>query len=151
MALQPLITIVHVGCNQGRHNAVLWSNTTAMEPKITRALLLFATVFTFGYTRAAEPLRMPADKHSVLQRNLDRALSKNLAFPLLEKGDMTGEVYVSFVIDKEGRIEVKECSSANERLKAYVLRKLSRIDIGDNPDGSWKTTHMLFNFRPEKA
>ena len=64
---------------------------------------------------------------------------------------MIGEVYVSFVINKEGRIEVIECSSANEQLKAFVLRKLSRIDIGENPDGSWKTTHMMFNFRPEKA
>ena len=122
-----------------------------MKTTISRTLLLFATVFTFGYTRAAEPLRLPADKHNTLQRTLDRALNKNLAFPLLESGDMTGEVYVSFVIDKEGRIEVKECSSPNERLKAYVLRKLSRIDIGENPEGSWKTTHMLFNFRPEKA
>jgi hypothetical protein len=151
MTLRPFITIAGKRCNQGRYNAVLWSNTTAMKPMITRTLLLFATVFTFGYTRAAEPLRMPADKHTTLQRDLDRALSKNLAFPLLEKGNMTGEVYVSFVIDKEGRIEVKECSSANEQLKAYVLRKLSRIDIGDNPEGSWKTTHMIFNFRPEKA
>ena len=64
---------------------------------------------------------------------------------------MSGEVYVSFVIDKEGRIEVLECSSPNAQLKAYVLRKLARIDIGDNPEGSWKTTHMLFNFHPEHS
>jgi len=46
---------------------------------------------------------------------------------------------------------VIDCRSANERLKDYVLRKLARIDIGDNPDGSWKTTHMVFNFHPEKS
>ena len=70
---------------------------------------------------------------------------------MLEKADMTGEVYVSFVIDKEGRIEVLECSSPNAELKAYVLRKLARIDVGENPEGSWKTTHMLFNFHNEKG
>ena len=91
-----------------------------MKTTITRTLLLFATVFTFGYT-------------------------------LLDRADMTGEVFVSFVINTEGRIEVLECNSANERLKSYVLRKLARIDIGDNPEGSWKTTHMRFNFHREKA
>lgn len=120
---------------------------------ISRSLLLLATVFTLGYARAAEPLRIGGDaaKRSALERSLDRALSNNLSYPLLEKADMTGEVYVSFVIDKEGRIEVLECSSPNAELKAYVLRKLARIDIGENPEGSWKTTHMLFNFHNEKG
>lgn len=120
---------------------------------ISRSLLLLATVFTLGYARAAEPLRIGGDaaKRSALERSLDRALSNNLSYPLLEKADMTGEVYVSFVIDKEGRVEVLECSSPNAELKAYVLRKLARIDIGENPEGSWKTTHMLFNFHNEKG
>jgi hypothetical protein len=64
---------------------------------------------------------------------------------------MLGEVFVSFVIDKEGKVEVVHCSSDNEALRAYVLRKLSRIDIGENPDGMWKTTHLHIVFRPEKA
>lgn len=122
-----------------------------MRTVISRSLFLLATVFTLGYARAAEPVRMkPLTKRSTLERTLDRALSNTLAYPLLAKDDMTGEVYVSFVINKEGRIEVIDSSSPNEKLKAYVLRKLARIDIGDNPDGSWKTTHMVFNFRPEK-
>ena len=124
-----------------------------MRTIISRSLLLLATVFTFGHARAAEPLRIGGNtaKRSALERSLDRALSNNLTYPLLEKADMTGEVYVSFVIDKEGKIEVLECSSPNEALKAYVLRKLSHIDIGQNPEGSWKTTHMLFNFHHEKG
>ncbi len=124
-----------------------------MKTIISRSLLLLATVFTFGYARAAEPLRIGSNtaKRSALERSLDRALNNNLSFPLLAKSDMTGEVYVSFVIDKEGKIEVLECSSPNQELKAYVLRKLSRIDIGENPEGSWKTTHMLFNFHSERG
>jgi hypothetical protein len=55
------------------------------------------------------------------------------------------------VIDKEGRLEVLECNSANNDLKEYVLRKLQRIDIGDNPDGVWRTTHMRIAFKPEKV
>ena len=37
------------------------------------------------------------------------------------------------------------------RDRAYVLRKLARIDVGENPDGIWKTTHMVVDFHPEKS
>lgn len=84
-----------------------------------------------------------------MQRNLDRALNRNISFPLLTDQDMKGQVYVSFVIDKEGKVEVLSCHSENVALTEYVLRKLARIDIGENPDGIWKTTHMRFNFRAE--
>lgn len=122
-----------------------------MKTIITRSTLLIAALFTFALAQAAEPVRMKTTaKPGTLERNLDRALNRHLSFPLTAKGDMTGEVYVSFVIDKEGRVEVLECNSANEQLKAYVLRKLARIDVGENPDGIWKTTHMRISFKPER-
>ena len=131
---------------------------------ITRNLLVFASVLTFGYTRAAEPVHPvsalapaghpersegAAAERSAMDRSLDRALSRHLSFPLLEKGDMTGKVYVSFAIDKEGQLEVLSCASTNDRLSAYVLRKLARVDVGTNPDGISKTTHMVIDFHPE--
>ena len=127
--------------------------TTTMKPRILRFTLLLATVLTLGPSRATEPLFANSNvaKRSTLERNLDRALNKHLSFPLLDSKDMTGEVYVSFVIDKEGRVEVLDCNSANEDLREYVLRKLSRIDIGDNPQGIWRTTHMHITFRPEAS
>jgi len=123
-----------------------------MRTVIHRSLILFVTACTIGLTQAAEPVRMKsANKRTSLERTLHRALNNHLAYPLLSKEDMNGDVHVSFVIDKEGRIQVVDASSANEPLKAYVLRKLAHIDIGDNPDGSWKTTHMVFHFHPEGA
>ena len=105
-----------------------------------------------GIARAAEPFRKPnSAKRTTMERSLERALNNNLSYPLLEKGDMNGEVTVSLVIDREGKVVVLESRSTNERLKAYVLRKLARIDIGDNPEGSWKTTHIRFSFRPERG
>ena len=131
--------------------AVNNQHRTAMNNRILRTTLLLASVITLGYSRAAEPVvpSAPANHRSSLERSLDRALNKHLSYPLLEKADMTGEVMVSFVIDKEGKLEVLQCSSANDRLKAYVLRKLARIDIGDNPEGIWRTSHIKFTFRPE--
>lgn len=123
-----------------------------MKRRLIRLTLVFASVFTLGYARAAEPVRMDAPaKRTATERSLERALNRHLSFPLLEQGDMTGKVYVSFVIDKEGKIEVIACNSNNEQLKAYVLRKLARIDVGENPNGIWKTTHMVVDFHPEKS
>lgn len=123
-----------------------------MKRQLIRLTLVFASVLTLGYARAAEPVRMNAPAaRTAMERSLDRALSRHLSFPLLEQGDMTGKVYVSFVIDKEGKVEVTQCASSNERLRAYVLRKLAKVDIGENPDGIWKTTHMVIDFHPEKS
>ena len=133
--------------------AVNHQTTTAMKICILRSLLLLATVLTFGYAQATEPIFANSNvaKRTTLERNLDRALNKQLSYPLLDRKDMTGEVYVSFVIDKEGHIEVLECRSVNDDLRDYVLRKLARIDIGENPQGIWRTTHMHITFKPEHS
>ncbi|WKZ65493.1 MAG: hypothetical protein QY325_12060 [Flavobacteriales bacterium] len=122
-----------------------------MKTPITRYLLVLASVLTMGYARAAEPVVRPVARTeaSALDRSLERALSRHMTFPWLAQGDMTGKVYVSFNIDTEGKVQVLSCSSANERLKDYVLRKLARVDIGDNPDGIWRTTHLVIDFHPE--
>lgn len=133
--------------------AVNHQTITAMKTRIHRIVLLLATVLTFGHSRAAEPIFTNSNvaKRTTLERNLDRALNKHLSYPLLDRKDMSGEVYLSFVIDKEGRVEVLECNSSNQDLREYVLRKLARIDIGDNPQGIWRTTHMRITFRPEHS
>lgn len=129
------------------------NNTTAMKTTlITRTALTLATVLSLGFTQAAEPVRLDTgSKRTALERNLDRALNRYMTFPVDKQADLTGEVFVSFVIDKEGRVEVIDCNSTNERLKEHVLNKLARIDIGENPDGIWRTTHMRISFRPERS
>ncbi len=125
-----------------------------MKTTFSRIALTLATVFALGSAHASEPISddgYPDVKRSTLERSLDRALNRHLSFPISAGKNMIGEVFVSFVIDQEGRVEVMECLSENESLKAYVLRKLSRIDIGDNPEGVWKTTHMHIVFKREGA
>lgn len=125
-----------------------------MKTIISRSLFLLGTIAILGQAKAINPPALAVDNSSKLadmERNLEHALNRNIAFPLLAKENMTGEVYVSFVIDKEGKVEVLSCRSDNDALSEYVLRKLARIDIGENPDGIWKTAHIRFNFRPEKG
>lgn len=85
-----------------------------------------------------------------LERSLGRQINKHITFPLLDREhNMTGEVLVSFVINTEGKMEVLSATSSNDELRAYVLRKLGKVDIGTNPSGTWRTSHMRFVFRPE--
>lgn len=50
----------------------------AMKTRISRMLLMIATVFTMGYARAAEPVRFNESKErGALERNLDRALNRH--------------------------------------------------------------------------
>lgn len=117
---------------------------------LLRTALAFATVFTMGYARAAEPPAADAPAASAsLERALDKELSKHLSFPLLRNTDMTGDVYVSFVVNKEGKLEVISATSTNDELCAYVLRKLALVDIGENPTGTWRTEHVRFTFGAE--
>ncbi|MEO8066519.1 MAG: hypothetical protein ABI599_02375 [Flavobacteriales bacterium] len=115
---------------------------------LLRTTLVLATVFTMGYARAAEP-PAGAEGNTTMERALDKELSKHLSFPLLRNTDMTGEVFVSFVVNKEGKLEVINASSTNDELCAYVLRKLALVDIGENPTGTWRTEHVRFTFGPE--
>ncbi|MBK7554733.1 MAG: hypothetical protein IPI55_09040 [Flavobacteriales bacterium] len=117
---------------------------------LLRTALVLATVFTMGYTRASEPPVAGAEaSNATLERALDKQLSKHISFPLLRNTNMTGEVYVSFVVNKEGKLEVISATSTNDELCAYVRRKLALVDIGENPDGTWRTEHVRFTFGPE--
>ncbi len=153
----PFITIGPMTSNHGRSDTVLRSKTppkhTAMKTLIARSLILAATIFTIHAAQASTPAEVTARKahRTVLEQRLDRALNKHIVFPLTIKEKTTADIRVSLVVDLEGRVKVLECQGDNQELIDYVVRKLERIDIGDNPDGIWKTTHLLIRFRPEKA
>ncbi len=117
---------------------------------ISRTAFLLATVFTIGLGRASEPatpLRAPASA-TALERELEHQIDRFVSYPV-RHANMDGEVYVSFVINAEGKVEVLSAHSSNDDLCAYVLGRLARIDVGANPGGLWKTTHMRFTFHPE--
>jgi hypothetical protein len=119
-----------------------------MKTSATRLAIVLATVLTLGHARAAEPITTAPSADQ--ERELDRQINKYVTYPLLERvHHMDGEVLVSFVIDTEGKVKVINARSANTALCEYVLRMLAKVDIGDNPDGLWRTTHMRFDFRPE--
>ena len=118
-----------------------------MKTFITLPALLLSAL-TISAATPATPL--PATVPSALERELERQIDKYVTYPILQPAtEMEGEVIVSFVIDAVGKVRVINARSENDALCTYVLKMLSKVDIGDNPDGTWKTTHMRFRFRPE--
>lgn len=123
---------------------------TVMRTMITRTALFLSTLFSILQTRASEPatpLRGPVSV-SAMERELEHQIDRLVSYPVRHV-NMDGEVYVSFVVNAEGKVEVLSAHSSNDDLCAYVLGRLARIDIGSNPGGLWKTTHMRFTFHPE--
>ncbi len=114
------------------------------------ALATFATFATMAATAAPGTEAPAARNSSSLERSLDRQLNKHLTFPINSTDDeLMGAVEVSFVINREGKVEVLSAHSDNGALRAYVLSKLRKVDIGENPMGTWRTSHVRFVFRPE--
>ncbi len=132
-----------------------------MKTLLDRIALVLVTVSLFGNVRASEPpgnaclatadaANSAAAVPVLMQLELDHQLNKHIVYPLMAKANVAdGVVLVSFVIDREGRVEVIDATSENSWLRDYVLRRLARVDIGDNPTGTWRTTHMKFVFHPE--
>lgn len=113
-------------------------------------LLALATFVTMAATAAPGNDAPATRNNSTLERSLNRQLNKHLTFPITATDDeLMGAVEVSFVINREGKVEVLSAQSDNGALRAYVLAKLNKVDIGDNPTGTWRTSHVRFVFRPE--
>ena len=47
------------------------------------------------------------------------------------------------------RKEIGAGEAAYPALRDHVLRQLEKVDIGDNPSGTWKIERRRFVFRPE--
>lgn len=122
-----------------------------MKKLLTRSLLILATLTTATALTAAppaDPLRV--DMNSTKERELKRQIDRFVTYPLLEsERTMDGVVEVNFVIDSEGKVQVIQADASNDHLRSYVLRKLAKVDIGDNPNGTWKIERMRFVFHPE--
>ncbi len=116
-----------------------------------RSILALATFTFIAQSRANTPpvSRIETTASAAMERKLDHQLNKHIAFPLNGGERMEGAVFVSFVVDIEGRLKIVEVETTNAELRDYVLRQLDKVDIGDNPTGTWKIERRRFVFRPE--
>lgn len=121
---------------------------TTMYRMFSHSSLALALALTLGTAQAAPPDRSVAPG-AALDRALQRQLNRHLVYPVMAGDDLSAEVTVSFAVRVDGRLEVIEATGTNAALRAYVLQRLARVDIGDNPEGAWRTSHIRFVFRPE--
>ena len=125
-----------------------------MKTMITRSAFAFCLLLAASGMRAAsegEPkFIFPAASNIEMERAVKHQIDRFVIFP--RSGDaeaMYGTVDIAYVVNTEGRVVVVSSGSENDELRNYVIRKLARIQVGANPSGLWKTSHVRFNFRPE--
>jgi outer membrane biosynthesis protein TonB len=66
------------------------------------------------------------------------------------KSLIEGKVYVTFSIDQDGKITVKESNSLNEELRKYVVEKMDDLKVTPGKDYDGKTYSMKFTFELKK-
>lgn len=100
--------------------------------------------------KALSTSKSNATEIAMLKKELNRELSKNMVFPYLERDvEMYGTVITTFVVDREGKLEVLDIKSTNPNLIDHVRRKLAKVDLKDNNDGIWRKTTVRFVFKKE--
>ncbi|MBP8823372.1 MAG: hypothetical protein KBH07_06995 [Flavobacteriales bacterium] len=125
-----------------------------MKTVILRYWIAATLLLLVSGTRAADPARSVPSLHTsnsiAMERAVEHQINRYVIFPLTDEEEaMFGTVEVQFVVNTEGRLVVTAANSENAKLCDYVVRKLGRINVGPNPSGLWKTSHVRFNFRPE--
>ncbi|MCI1751597.1 MAG: hypothetical protein LKM36_01650 [Flavobacteriales bacterium] len=125
-----------------------------MKTMITRSAFAFCLLLAASGMRAAsegEPkFIFPAASNIEMERAVKHQIDRFVIFPLSGDAEaMYGTVDIAYVVNTEGRVVVVSSGSENDELRNYVIRKLARIQVGANPSGLWKTSHVRFNFRPE--
>lgn len=148
-------------CNILAVHTVLWQTTTATGQKNTtmknltsRYILALCLLVASTAMRAApgnEPeFIMPAAANVDMERAVKHQIDRFVIFPLSgDAKEMYGTVDVAYVVNTEGKVVVVYAGSLNDQLRAYVIGKLARIQVGANPSGLWNTSHVRFTFRPE--
>lgn len=98
-------------------------------------------------SQAADPIKST----SVVSKELQKELNRHLVAPaFVDNDEMLGEVTASFVVDRNGELEILQVYSENTDLKAYVMKKLQKVKVQKNDDGFWKTTTIKFVFKDQE-
>jgi len=123
-----------------------------MKTFALRSTLMLAACLLLSAAQAAgpgSPLTASTVNSSRLLRQVEHQIDRHGIYPLDDDGQLYGQVDVAFVVNMEGRIVVLSAVSANAELREYVLEKLGRVHVAENPSGIWQTTHVRFIFKPE--
>ncbi len=162
---KPLIHIPSISCNkcaayrvscEQPNNGLNATKTHVMKTRILHALIALPLLL-FAMSTYAADLVTPTAAPSFILRNsieMERAvkhqINRYVIFPLEDEAEaLFGTVEVQFVVNMEGRLVVTAAHSENQDLCDYVVEKLRRVQVGPNPSGLWKTSHMRFEFRAE--
>lgn len=110
---------------------------------ITTATLIayFAMMSALGVVAS-----VPANVSSAAKENLRKEISSQIICPsFVTSNSETNNVRAIVQVNEQGRVGVLEISSANEELKDYVIKELSKIKISH--PGTTEQFVLIIKFR----
>jgi hypothetical protein len=103
------------------------------------AMITATFILTAGTTNVATPYG----------KDLKRQINKTVVFPEDTPSTYTGTVDVTFFVNPEGRLNIIEINSDNDRLRKYVFEKLEKIELTPRTDETPEFHRYRFNFKKE--
>lgn len=94
---------------------------------ITMITILFLGVITAGYSKT------PAQKSAINSaKEIQKIISKSITYPdfALKQG-LKDNVTITFTVNAEGKIELKNINCKHDEIKEYVKEQLKNITIQD--------------------
>jgi hypothetical protein len=80
--------------------------------------------------------------------NVKKTISHEISYPAFaSEQNIEGDVYVSFNIDQDGKVNILRTNSAIPELKDYVEGKLRKKEFETNNNEVGKTYIMKFTFK----
>ena len=110
-----------------------------------RATILLTAVFCLlGLNLSFSQVKENKNPDPKLQ--VRQIISKQVTYPefAIDLG-IEGTVYASFLVNEDGTLKVIEVSSANDRLKEYVEKKLKEIKVTAGQEAN-EIYNMKFSF-----
>jgi diaminopimelate epimerase len=99
-----------------------------MKTKLIASII--ALVFLTSQAVAKDNKKETSTTKTTSSLSLPQQIKKNVGYPNFAKNVMTTEeVYLTFTVTKDSLLEIKEASTDNPHLKAYVMEQLNNIKV----------------------
>ncbi len=110
--------------------------------------ILFLFLFLFSANQSRSEV-LSANKAAELNSQIIQEIKEVLKIPYLKfnSKNLSGEVEVIAVINKEGKIIFRNISGLNEDLRENVIAKLNSLNLWTSPDYSAKNFEYKIKYR----
>lgn len=92
--------------------------------------------------------KKPKNSETTSEMKFKQTITNKITYPTFaSERKIEGDVYVSFEVNKDGRIIVLKSNATHPELESYVIQKLNEMDYPYEDSVTEKIYYMKFAFR----